>query len=44
MGNLYIFIDYIAKNMPPDMERITSLKDCSLEILSMNPKLLEVMK
>lgn len=44
MGNLYFFIDYITKKTVADMERITSLKHSVLEILPMEPKILEVKK
>ena len=39
MGNLYFYIEYITKNWVLYMERITSLKDNQVEILSMKPKL-----
>ena len=44
MGNLYFYIDYITKKTVSDMERITSLKHCPLEILPMEPIFLEVKK
>ena len=38
MGNLYFYIDIIAKKEGSDMERFTSLKVDGLEILWLKPK------
>ena len=39
MGNLYFYIDIIDKKGASDMERFTSLKEETVEILPMKPKL-----